>query len=83
MTSVCAHVLQNIDAQMAVEQEVLPGLAAVARYDWRLNNADFTDRGGDLGVFRSFLDGIGDELERLDVGDRDAQLGFLKSHLHR
>ena len=68
---------------MAVEQEVLAWLALITRYDRRLDNTHFTYRGSDLSVFGGFPDCLGNELERLDISDRNAQALSLKGHFHQ
>ena len=78
-----AHILENVDTKMTIEKQILARLAPVARDNRRLDNADLSNGSGDLRVFRCLLDRRRDELERLDIGNRNSLAGLFERHLHR
>ena len=76
------EILQNLQADMAVEQQIGTSVLLLAGDHQRFDQADFTDGGGDLFVFASRFGGWSQLLDRQDVGRGDANaLGELLEYV--
>ena len=58
-------------------------MSPIPRHDRWLDDAKLVHGGCDLRVLRCLLNRLGDQLQRLDVGDRDALTFCLKGHFDR